>query len=35
MLGLALLQRKEYADAVKELEKVCFSIWIYLFDVQA
>jgi hypothetical protein len=25
MLGLALLQREEYGDAVKELEKVCFS----------
>lgn len=26
MLGLALLQRKEYAEGVKELEKVCYAI---------
>lgn len=26
MLGLALLQREEYAEGVKELEKVCSAL---------
>lgn len=31
MLGLALLQRTEYKEGVKELEKVCY--WLFLNDV--